>query len=101
MISKEYKRLAEVDFSIPVVSKQAVRGKSIRYGHPSTLHLWWARRLLASNEAMTRKLASLGRKYDAQFKVVFDAIRELMRPPTPKTRRLGFQVSKKAAKYGH
>jgi len=39
-------------------------------------------------------------KYDAQFKVVFDAIRELMTPPTPKRRRIGFLVSEKAAKYG-
>ncbi len=39
-------------------------------------------------------------KYDAQFKVVFDAIRELMTPPTPKRRRIGFLVSERAAKYG-
>ena len=41
------------------------------------------------------------RKYDAQFKVVFDAIRELMTPPTPKRRRIGFLVSETATKYGH
>ncbi len=46
------KRLAEVDFPIAVVSKHAVREKSIRHGHPSTLHLWWARRPLASCRAM-------------------------------------------------
>jgi len=40
-------------------------------------------------------------KYDAQFKVVFDAIRELMTPPTPKRRRIGFLVSETATKYGH
>ncbi|MGH9908625.1 MAG: DUF1156 domain-containing protein, partial [Pyrinomonadaceae bacterium] len=48
MIPKECKRLAEVDFPIAVVSKHAAREKSIRHGHPSTLHLWWARRPLAS-----------------------------------------------------
>jgi len=52
MIPKECKRLAEVDFPIAVVSKQAVREKSIRHGHPSTLHLWWARRPLAACRAM-------------------------------------------------
>ncbi len=52
MIPKECKRLAEVDFPIAVVSKHAVREKSIRHGHPSTLHLWWARRPLASCRAM-------------------------------------------------
>jgi adenine-specific DNA methylase len=52
MIPKECKRLAEVDFPIAVVSKHAVREKSIRHGHPSTLHLWWARRPLAACRAM-------------------------------------------------
>ena len=48
------------------------------------------RRLLASNEELARKLAALEKKYDAQFKVVFDAIRELMIPPEPKRNRIGF-----------
>ena len=52
MIPKECKRLAEVDFPIAVVSKHAAREKSIRHGHPSTLHLWWARRPLASSRAL-------------------------------------------------
>jgi ORF6N domain len=42
----------------------------------------------------------LEKKYDAQFKVVFDAIRELMAPPTPKRRKIGFLVEEKAAAYG-
>ena len=52
MIPKHCKRLAEVDFPIAEVSRHAVREKSIRVGHPSTLHLWWARRPLASSRAM-------------------------------------------------
>jgi putative DNA methylase len=52
MIPRECKRLAEVDFPIAAVSKHAVREKNIRHGHPSTLHLWWARRPLASCRAM-------------------------------------------------
>ena len=52
MIPRECKRLAEVDFPIAVVSKHAAREKSIRHGHPSTLHLWWARRPLASSRAV-------------------------------------------------
>jgi putative DNA methylase len=52
MIPKECKRLAEVDFPIAAVSKHSVREKSIRHGHPSTLHLWWARRPLAACRAM-------------------------------------------------
>ncbi len=52
MIPRECKRLAEVDFPIAVVSKHAAKEKSIRHGHPSTLHLWWARRPLASSRAV-------------------------------------------------
>ena len=52
MIPKECKRLAEVDFPIAVVSKHSAREKSIRHGHPCTLHLWWARRPLAACRAM-------------------------------------------------
>ena len=48
----ECKRLAEVDFPIAAVSHYAVRDKATPPGHPSTLHLWWARRPLASSRAM-------------------------------------------------
>ena len=56
MIPRCCKRLAEVDFPIAEVSRHAVREKSIRHGHPSTLHLWWARRPLASSRAMLMAL---------------------------------------------
>ena len=52
MIPKECKRLAEVDFPIAVVSKHSAREKATPPGHPSTLHLWWARRPLAACRAM-------------------------------------------------
>ena len=41
------------------------------------------RQILASNAELARKLEALEKKYDAQFKVVFDAIRQLMAPPQP------------------
>ena len=56
MIPKECKRLAEMDFPIAEVSRHAAREKSIRHGHPSTLHLWWARRPLASSRAVLMAL---------------------------------------------
>jgi putative DNA methylase len=52
MIQKECKRQAEVDFPAAVVSKHAAQEKSNRYGHLSTLHLWWARRRLGVCRAM-------------------------------------------------
>jgi len=50
------------------------------------------REMLLSNAELARKLAALENKYDAQFKVVFDAIRELMLPPAPPKRQIGFHV---------
>ena len=44
--------LIEVDFPIAAVSGHSAREKSIRHGHPSTLHLWWARRPLAACRAV-------------------------------------------------
>jgi len=52
MIPRECKRLIEVDFPLAKVSYFAAKEKSIRHGHPSTLHLWWARRPLASCRAV-------------------------------------------------
>ena len=48
------------------------------------------REMIASNKELAKKLDELEKKYDAQFKVVFDAIRQLMTPPTKKQRKIGF-----------
>ncbi len=48
------------------------------------------RNMLASNAGLARKLGALEKKYDAQFKVVFDAIRALMQPPDKQKRKIGF-----------
>ena len=48
------------------------------------------RHLVAADADLARKLATLEKKYDAQFRVVFDAIRELMAPPPRSKRRAGF-----------
>jgi phage regulator Rha-like protein len=50
------------------------------------------RRILASHADLARKLDALEKKYDAQFKGVFEAIRQLMAPPEPKRRRIGFKT---------
>ena len=50
------------------------------------------RRLVLSQEEMARKLSTLERRYDEQFRVVFDAIRQIMAPQIPpKNRRIGFR----------
>ena len=46
------KKLIEVALPLDDINKAAAREKSIRHGHPSTLHLWWARRPLAAARAV-------------------------------------------------
>jgi hypothetical protein len=57
------------------------------------------RRILASHADLARKLDALEKKYDVQFKMVFDAIRELMKPPEPKKRPIGFLVEEGRVPY--
>ena len=58
------------------------------------------RRLLKSHADLELKLAAMERKYDKQFRVVFEAIRQLMEPPEPPRKQIGFQVKEKRKKYG-
>ena len=55
---------------------------------------------MSTHKELARKLDALEKKYDAQFRVVFDAIRQWMTPPAPKKRKIGFLVRGKAARYG-
>jgi hypothetical protein len=48
------------------------------------------RRILAETAGLTQRLDELEKRYDIQFKAVFDAIRQLMQPPSPPRRRIGF-----------
>jgi phage regulator Rha-like protein len=50
------------------------------------------RQMVTSNKELAKRLDDLEKKYDSKFKVVFDAIRELMTPPEPKPRRIGFRM---------
>ena len=57
------------------------------------------RRMLESNEELSRRLDELESKYDEQFRMVFEAIRELMIPPEPEKRPIGFHVREEQAVY--
>ena len=48
------------------------------------------REMIATNKELTKRLDDLEKKYDTQFKVVFDAIRQLMIPPETKRKKIGF-----------
>ena len=57
------------------------------------------REMIASHKDLAKRLDELEKKYDVQFKVVFDAIRELMVPPEPKKKKIGFIARERRAVY--
>jgi len=48
------------------------------------------RRILGCHPDLARRIDALERRYDSKFKAVFDAIRQLMTPPEPKKKKIGF-----------
>ena len=57
------------------------------------------REILATHKDLAQKLEELEQKYDKQFRVVFEAIRQLMEPPEPTKRRIGFDVEEPRTSY--
>jgi DnaJ-domain-containing protein 1 len=57
------------------------------------------RAILSSHTDLARKLEELEKKYDQQFRVVFDAIRQLMNPSDRPRKQIGFHVREKSAVY--
>jgi len=57
------------------------------------------RQLMASHTELAGKLLEMEKKYDEQFKIVFEAIRQLMAPPEKKKKKIGFMVKEKKAAY--
>jgi hypothetical protein len=57
------------------------------------------REIISQHKDLARRLDELEKKYDAQFKVVFDAIRQLMKPPESKKRPIGFLVEEPKVPY--
>lgn len=52
------------------------------------------REMLISNETLRMKIESMERKYDSNFKVVFDAIKDILKNPTETGRKIGFRTNK-------
>jgi hypothetical protein len=58
------------------------------------------REILGTHEELKRKIEQMEKKYDGQFRVVFEAIRQLMTPPETKKRKIGFQLKEQQIGYG-
>ncbi|MGC2064067.1 MAG: hypothetical protein WA610_13920 [Thermodesulfovibrionales bacterium] len=54
------------------------------------------RELLLTHKDLLKKIEEMEKKYDYQFRTVFDAIREMMQPPETKKRKIGFRREKEA-----
>ena len=89
-MSTRPKKLIEVALPLETINREAAREKSIRHGHPSTLHLWWARRPLAACRAVIfaqmvddpsshPELFPTEEAQNAERERLFDLIRELVR----------------------
>jgi len=57
------------------------------------------RELIATHKDLQKKIEDMEKKYDHQFKVVFDAIKQLLAKPEPKKKKIGFVVRERSAKY--
>ncbi|RPI78494.1 MAG: hypothetical protein EHM45_06370 [Desulfobacteraceae bacterium] len=57
------------------------------------------REMMSANRELAKRLDELEEKYDSQFKIVFNAIRELMVPPEPKKKKIGFILREQRPKY--
>ena len=57
------------------------------------------RQMLETHAKLAEKLEELESKYDDQFRVVFEVLNELMSPPQPKRKQIGFSVKESSAKY--
>ena len=57
------------------------------------------RHILASHKELARKLEALEKKYDSRFKIVFEAISQLMAVPEPKEKKIGFRIRESITRY--
>ena len=102
------KKLIEVALPLDAINAASAREKSIRHGHPSTLHLWWARRPLAAARAVIwsslvddpSSHPELFPTEEAQTKErerLFEILEKLVNGRTPMTRRRSTQQKPRSA----
>jgi hypothetical protein len=87
---RRYRPYAFTEHGVAMLSSVLRSQRAVRVNIEIVRAFVRLRTLLASHEGLARKLADLEKKYDANFKVVFDAIRQLMTPPEPSRRPIGF-----------
>ena len=96
---RRYPPYVFTEHGVAMLSSVLNSGKAIHVNVEIVRAFVRLRRLLGSHEELARKLAELEKRYDAQFRVVFDAIRQLMAPPTKPRRAIGFKVEEAGPRY--
>jgi len=88
---RKYRPYAFTEQGIAMLSSVLHSERAVRVNIEIMRAFVQLREMLSSHADLARRLAALEKKYDAQFKVVFDAIRDLTAPPEPPSkRRIGF-----------
>jgi hypothetical protein len=87
---RRYAPYAFTEQGVAMLSSVLRSGRAVRVNIEIMRAFMRLRRFLESNAELVRKLEILEEKYDSQFTVVFEAIREIMRPPVVVRRRIGF-----------
>jgi ORF6N domain len=88
---RKYLPLAFTEQGVAMLSSVLRSGRAVQVNIGIMRAFVQLRRMLDANDALARKLDALERKYDGQFAVVFQAIRELMAPPRVPPRLIGFR----------
>ncbi len=93
---RRYRPLAFSEQGVAMLSSVLASDRAIEVNIAIMRAFVALRGLLASHADLARKLDELETKYDEQFRMVFDAIRQLMQPPAPPRGRIGFGEVKEA-----
>jgi ORF6N domain len=95
----KYRPYAFTEHGILMLSSVINSGRAIQVNIAIMRTFVRLREMLASNAELSRKLDALENKYDEQFKVVFEAIRQILAPPEKPKGPIGFQVREAAGAY--
>src|SRR5262249_131171 len=98
--SRRYLPYAFTEQGVPMLSSVLRSERAVQVNIEIMRAFVRLREMIATHKDLARKLEALEKKYNAQFNVVFEAIRERMTPPEPKKRKIGFLVKERVARYG-
>ncbi len=94
-----YKPMAFTEQGVAMLSSVLNSNRAIEVNIAIMRAFVQLRKMISSHANLERKLVALEKKYDQQFRVVFDAIRALMAPPERPKKKIGFEVKERRAVY--